>query len=151
MLVRPPMTSFKMTVRADCAVSACSPLPQPIKRLAPDRLGVGGSWPLDRCPPSCSTLCWMGVWGLFSLTVDWEQEERIFGYGKSGLRPDPWLLTDINSFSFQTHRQWYSPSWELAGSPVTALANMMWTEMMSLLGRCISWQALHDHFGSSCW
>ena len=26
-LVRPPMTSFKMTVRADCAVSACSPFP----------------------------------------------------------------------------------------------------------------------------
>ena len=34
MLVRPLMTDFKMTVRADYAVSAWSPLPQPIKALA---------------------------------------------------------------------------------------------------------------------
>ena len=34
MLVRPPMINFKMTVRADYVVSACSPLPQPIKALA---------------------------------------------------------------------------------------------------------------------
>ena len=40
------MTNFKMTVRADCAVSACSLLPQPIKALA-HQLGVGwgiGLW-----------------------------------------------------------------------------------------------------------
>ena len=34
-LVRSPMTNFKMTVRTDYAVSACSPL-QPIKALSPD-------------------------------------------------------------------------------------------------------------------
>ena len=34
MLVRPVMTNFKRTVRADYTVSACSPLPQPIKVLA---------------------------------------------------------------------------------------------------------------------
>ena len=33
-LLRPPMTNFKMTVRVDCAVSAGSPFPQPIKALA---------------------------------------------------------------------------------------------------------------------
>ena len=34
MLVRPRMTNFKMTVRADCAVSACSTNPLSIKALA---------------------------------------------------------------------------------------------------------------------
>ena len=34
MLVRPPMTNFKMMVRADCAIPACSPLPPAIKTLA---------------------------------------------------------------------------------------------------------------------
>ena len=33
-LVRPPMMNFKMTVRADCAVSAHGPLLLPIKILA---------------------------------------------------------------------------------------------------------------------
>ena len=33
MLVRPPMTNFKMTVRADCSVSACSALPLSIRAL----------------------------------------------------------------------------------------------------------------------
>ena len=47
MLVRPPMTNF----RADCAVSACSPLPQPMKALA-HWLTVRESWPLNRSPPS---------------------------------------------------------------------------------------------------
>lgn len=44
MLVRPPMTNFKMTVRADSAVSACSSLPLCIKTFPP-RLSVGhGLW-----------------------------------------------------------------------------------------------------------
>ena len=44
-LVRPPMTNLKMTVRADCAVSACSPLLLSIKALAPRLLCVcGGGW-----------------------------------------------------------------------------------------------------------
>ena len=52
MLIRPPMTHFKMTVRADCAASACSPLPLSIKALAPDC--QWGRRPLDsllRPPP----------------------------------------------------------------------------------------------------
>ena len=48
-LVRPSMTNLGMTVRADCAVSACSPLPLSIKVLA-YWLSVVGSQPLDRCP-----------------------------------------------------------------------------------------------------
>ena len=51
MLVRPPMTNVKMTVRADCAVSACSPLLLSIKALA-HWLPVGrvSLW-TDVCPP----------------------------------------------------------------------------------------------------
>ena len=50
MLVRPPMTNFKMTIRADCAVSACSPLSPSIKALA-HWLSVEGSRPLDKSLP----------------------------------------------------------------------------------------------------
>ena len=52
MLVRPLMTKFKMTVRASCAVSACGPLPPPIKALA-HWLSVGrvGLWIGFRPPP----------------------------------------------------------------------------------------------------
>ena len=50
MLLSPPMTNFKMTVRADCAVSACSHLPPSIKVLA--RIVYGRDQPLDRCPQS---------------------------------------------------------------------------------------------------
>ena len=59
MLVRPPRTNLKMTLRADCAVSVCSSLPTlSIKGLAPlVASGGGGSWPLDRClTPSSSQL-----------------------------------------------------------------------------------------------
>ena len=51
------MTDFKMTVRTDCAVSACSPLPLSIKALASrllrrgeegDRVGGGEELALDR-------------------------------------------------------------------------------------------------------
>ena len=42
-LVRPPVTNLKMIVRADCAVSACSPLPQSIKALAPLVVSGGGT------------------------------------------------------------------------------------------------------------
>ena len=43
-------TNFKMTIRADCAVSACSPLPSPVKA---HWSSVGGSQRLDRssCTP----------------------------------------------------------------------------------------------------
>ena len=40
-LVRPSITSFKMTVMSDCAVSAWSPLTQPVRAIAP-WLSVGG-------------------------------------------------------------------------------------------------------------
>ena len=50
MLVRPLMTNFKMTVKSDYAISACSPLPQPIKALA-HGLSLERSWPSDRYPP----------------------------------------------------------------------------------------------------
>ena len=52
MLVRPPMTNLKMTVRADCAVFAWGPLLFSIKALAhwlPVRGGVS-LW-TDVCPP----------------------------------------------------------------------------------------------------
>ena len=51
-LVRSPMTNFKMTVRTDYAVSACSPL-QPIKSLSRDCQawdGAVGLW-TGICPP----------------------------------------------------------------------------------------------------
>ena len=51
MLVRPPMTNFKMPARADCAVSARNPLPLSIKSLA-HWVSLGESQPLDRSLPS---------------------------------------------------------------------------------------------------
>ena len=36
MLVRPSVTNLKMTVRADCTISTCSPLPQSIKLFPTD-------------------------------------------------------------------------------------------------------------------
>ena len=53
-LVRPLMTSLKMTVRAYCAVSACRPLFLSIKALAPlvASASGGGRHPLDRWPTS---------------------------------------------------------------------------------------------------
>lgn len=50
MLIRPPHDRFKMTVRADCAVSAGNPLPPSIKALARVR---GWNQPLNKSP-SCS-------------------------------------------------------------------------------------------------
>ena len=55
-LTRPPIINLKMTVRADCAVSANSSLSLSIKTRIPCFSGMvqerAGSWPLDRCPPS---------------------------------------------------------------------------------------------------
>ena len=56
-MVRPPMISFKITIRVDCAVSACSPMqlpPSVYKSSCLLMLGIGGrgSQPLDRIPPS---------------------------------------------------------------------------------------------------
>ena len=46
-LVRPLMTNLKVTVRADCAVSACSRLLLSIKALAPLAASAGG---VGLCP-----------------------------------------------------------------------------------------------------
>ena len=56
-LVRPPMTNFKMTVRADCAISTCSPLFLSLKASAPDCQWKGvslwtGVFPPHRLPAS---------------------------------------------------------------------------------------------------
>ena len=70
-LVRSPMTNLKTTVRADCTVSACSPLPQPIKALT---FSLSGGWeasqPLDRCPPSPPS-CWHLKWSKLSFPPTW--------------------------------------------------------------------------------
>lgn len=50
MLVRALMTSYKMTFRADCAISACGPL-LCLEKLLPTDFGL---W--DRCLPSVSLL-----------------------------------------------------------------------------------------------
>lgn len=50
MLVETLTTNFKITVKSDCAISACSSLPQPIKALA-HGLSLERSRPLDRYPP----------------------------------------------------------------------------------------------------
>ena len=47
---RPPMTNFNIAVRADCAVSVCSPLPQPSKLLPSDCQWWGGSLWKGVCP-----------------------------------------------------------------------------------------------------
>ena len=58
MLVRPPWTNLKMTLRADCAVSVCSSLPTlSIKALAPQIASGGrgvGLWTDARHPPPLS-------------------------------------------------------------------------------------------------
>ena len=56
-MVRPLMTNFKITIRVDCAVSACSPMqlsPSVYKSSCLLMLGMGGrgSQTLDRIPPS---------------------------------------------------------------------------------------------------
>ena len=46
------MTNFKMTVRADHAVSAYNPLPQLFKNACPLFVSRGGgSWPLEKDHP----------------------------------------------------------------------------------------------------
>ena len=51
MLVRPLMTDSKMTVREDCAVSACNPFPHSIYKSSHPLLVGAGSQSLDRYPP----------------------------------------------------------------------------------------------------
>ena len=58
MPVTPQMTNLKMTVRDDCAVDACSPLPTLYKSSHPLLLRGGGvSLWTDVChPPPCQLL-----------------------------------------------------------------------------------------------
>ena len=79
MLIRPPMTSLKMTVRADRAVSKCSPLLVATKTLAPlvasAELGLAGqgvgNQPLDRCLPPSSLSCWHLKYSKLSFPSTW--------------------------------------------------------------------------------
>ena len=74
MLVRPPMTDFKMTVRADCTVSACSPPLSLYKSSCPLISlwqGVGGvGFLTDVCPPSLPG-CWHPNSSKLSLLPIW--------------------------------------------------------------------------------
>ena len=57
MLVRPPTINLKMTVRANYAVSACSPLLLSVRALAPLVPGPGVSlWTDVRPSSSCQHL-----------------------------------------------------------------------------------------------
>ena len=89
-LLRPPMTNFKMTVRADCAFSAWSPLPHPIKYknsspwLLVER-GVGvGLWtevhPPHWLPPCKIKQIFLSANLVSLLLVSSEQLDLNFGY-----------------------------------------------------------------------
>ena len=67
-LVRPLMTNFKMTVTAECTISACSPFLLAIKTLTLDCQGWGES-PLDRCPlhPKYSEFSFSPPWHVYWL------------------------------------------------------------------------------------
>ena len=57
-LLRPPMTSFRMPVRADCGVAVYSHLPLSTEARAPWLLGLGGSQPLDRIHTHPLPICY---------------------------------------------------------------------------------------------
>ena len=87
--VRPLVTNLKMTVRADCAVSACSPLLLSIKSLAP--LVVNGrSQPLDRCSPfpSFSPVCWNKA------NFPFHQPGLFISFGAAGSQNSSLLVTE---------------------------------------------------------
>ena len=50
------MTNFRMTIRADCAVSARSPLPQTIKALATDGQWGGSDFGQESTLPQASSI-----------------------------------------------------------------------------------------------
>ena len=78
------MTSLKMTVRADGAVSICSPLLVATKTLAPLVAGAKlwlagrgvGSQPLDRCLPPSPLSCWHLKYSKLSFPPTWP----VFGF-----------------------------------------------------------------------
>ena len=86
--VRPPMANFKMPVRADCAVSACSPLPPSIKALAPwlsrreSAFGQASTLSPGCRHPKQSKLSFPPTWPLYWL-LSGEQPDPPFGYRNS--------------------------------------------------------------------
>ena len=103
MLVRPPMTNFKMTVRADSAVSACSSLPLSVKALASWlSLGWEASRPLDRRLPSQHHPCllaykikqtFLSTWPLYWL-LSKEQPDPTFSYIRGIQKYCSWVSTN---------------------------------------------------------
>ena len=78
---------MKMTVRADCALSACNPLFQSVKALA-HWLG-GRSQPLDRCPhssPPCQLLTSRIKQSFFSTNLAY-----LFTFEQRAVRPHFWF------------------------------------------------------------
>ena len=92
-LVRPLMTNFKMTIRADWAVSACSPLPLSVKALSSDCQesirgsgeGGGRSRILDRHLLLLPLIhCWHPIWSKLCFSPTW-----LLQWLFSGKQPDP--------------------------------------------------------------
>ena len=88
-LFRPPLTKFKLTIRAACAVSTCSPFPLPTKFA--HWLSGERSQPLDRSPPSLPQLLASKIKQTFlstNLTLFWflssKQPDLTFSCMSSG-------------------------------------------------------------------
>ena len=90
MLVRPPMTNFRIAVWADCAISACSPLSPSIKALAHWQSVKGVSFWTGVCPPP-------------SLANIWNKAHLPFH--QSCLCIDFWVVSSQIHFQLQVHTQ----------------------------------------------
>ena len=108
MLVRPLMTNLKMTVRDDCAVSACSPPPLTLLMLSPTPNPL---------------LVWAGGWGKVSLWTDacrppptvagtWNKPN--FPFHQPGLFTDFWMASSQvpNAHLSVTEGHWNPPKKE---------------------------------------
>ena len=96
MLARPPMTNFKMTIRANDAASACSPLPSAYKSSCP-LIVWGGSWGVE------AVSLWTGVCAL------WLPEYKM---KQSNLASDIfWAVRSQTSFFVIGTQWWASPEW----------------------------------------
>ena len=76
-LSRPPMTNVNMTARANCTVSACSPLPLSIKALV--HCSLDRSPPPGCQPPKYSKVSFPPTWPLYWLLSS-EQPDPTFSY-----------------------------------------------------------------------
>ena len=130
-LARPLMTNWKMNVKTDCAVSACSPLSLSTKALAP-WLSRVGSQPLDRCPPpplypapvagiQNKQLSFLPIWLLFWL-LSVELPDLTFGYNTMVRALELYALELMPPlpllffYAFFIHRKW--DLWDFPGGPV---------------------------------